>query len=155
MRLVVFSSFVIDEQKRRENNTSSHPIHSAGILGTQYHLSDQRQRDSHGYPDCHHQWCGQEESICPCKIADEGYYSVHLNHVNWWDTYRRDGLTRTTVQTLAVGGNTNGSTPVQWRMNNPGHRKMRLKNPTSPKNRGMFTRSSLPTLFFMTTMYIP
>lgn len=68
---------------------------------------------------------------------------------------RRSCHTRIIVHTRCVSGSENVSTPVQCRTKNPGHKRTRLKKPTNPKNKGMFTRDSSPTCFFITIVYTP
>lgn len=54
-----------------------------------------------------------------------------------------------------VGGSWKVSSPRKWTMMNPGHRKMTLKRPTKPKNKGMLALPSSPTRFFIKTLYRP
>lgn len=48
-----------------------------------------------------------------------------------------------------------GSIPVKCKTINPGHNNKTLSNPTIPKNSGILTLSSFPTLLFITVTYSP
>lgn len=78
LRLGRLPTLVVHNQKGQKHNCGSDPVQWTRILLLQNDLADQRQRYSQAQPDSDDQRRGQEHSVCPADIRDEGEDRVNL-----------------------------------------------------------------------------